>query len=287
MRIGLIDVDSHNFPNLALMKLSAFHRVKLDNVEWASIFGDYDRVYYSKIFTESKDYNYCLNTKESVKGGTGYDLKLNLPDEVNECDPDYSIYPQVNYSIQFFSRGCIRKCPFCVVPEKEGFIHSVKPMALNEKGEWIEVLDNSFFANPEWETACKLILEWNKPVNLHGVDVRILKEEHCYYLNKMKHLKQIHIAWDSPEYDMIPKLNEILKWIKPYKLMAYVLIGYWSTPEQDYDRVMKLNSLGIDPFVMPFDKKDLYQKHFARWVNHKAIFKSVSWSDYKPATAFA
>lgn len=129
MNIGLIDVDGHNFPNFALMRLSAWHKSKGDNVEWAdALFGTgYDRIYKSKIFTFSPDE--CSHWEcEVVKGGTGYDIGSRLSPEIESSTlMDYSIYPQYDYSIQFFSRGCIRRCPFCLVHDKEGEIRPVEP----------------------------------------------------------------------------------------------------------------------------------------------------------------
>ena len=280
MKVGLIDVDS-KIPNLALMKISNYHKLKGDSVKWyRPLFDNLDKLYLSKVFNFTPDYKY-LPDCEIVKGGSGYDVKSKLELNIESTDPDYSIYPTCNYSIQFFSRGCIRNCPFCIVREKEGYINPVKPMRLNPKGKHIEILDNNFFANPEWKQASEQILEWNQPVNFHGVDARIMTEEHAYYLNQFKHLKQMHIAWDNPKEDLLPKLKEITKHIKPYKLMCYVLIGYWSTKEEDLYRVEKLRKLKIDPFVMAYDKSDIYQKNFARWVNHKAIWRTVKWEDYK------
>lgn len=152
MKIGLIDVDGHHFPNFALMKLSAWHKSKGDIVEWAdAMFGNgYDRIYKSKIFTFSPDENSPW-TCEVIKGGTGYDIKSQLAPEIEVSSlMDYSLYPQYDYSIQLFSRGCIRHCPFCLVHDKEGGIHPVEPVQLNPNGMHIEVLDNNFFANPEW-----------------------------------------------------------------------------------------------------------------------------------------
>lgn len=280
MEVCLIDVDS-KMPNLALMKISAWHKSIGDDVKWFDpLFDKPDIVYASKVFNFTPDFNYQINC-EFIKGGTGYDIKKKLPHEIELADPDYSIYPNCDFSIQFFSRGCIRKCPFCLVPGKEGNIHTVNPVKLNTKGNRIEVLDNNFFANPEWELSIDLIRQWDQPVNLHGVDVRILTKEHADALNSIKHYKQIHIAWDNPKQDLLSKLKEVTGWIKPYKLMCYVLIGFDSTPEEDFYRVMKIKEFGIDPFVMPFDKSNKYQNRFARWCNHKAVFNSVKWKDYK------
>jgi len=181
--------------------------------------------------------NTLITANETIIGGSGHDLNIHLPVEIENCDPDYSIYPMYDFSLQFYSRGCIRNCSFCIVRQKEGNIKTVKPMKLNPNGKRIEVLDNNFFANPEWKTAIDYLLKAKQPVNLHGVDVRIMNEEQAFYLNQLKHKKQIHIAWDFPNMDLLPKLKEVTKYIKPYKLMCYVLIGFDSTPEQDLYRV--------------------------------------------------
>jgi hypothetical protein len=285
MEIRLVDIDS-KMPNIALMRISTFYKQNKNNVEWINPMLDIntkiDKVYASKLFNFSEDYQYYPPEAEIIKGGTGFDIKSKLPIEIDSIRKlDYSLYPQHEYSMQFFSRGCIRSCPFCVVHEKEGAIHPVEPFELNPKGKHIEVLDNNFFANPQWKNAIDMLLEWKQPVNLHGVDIRIMDEEQAFYLNKIKHYKQIYIAWDNPKQDIIPYIREMLKHIKAYKIMCYVLIGYWSTPEEDYYRVKRLDELGISPFVMPFNKADEYQKRFARWVNMKAVFKSVEWKDYK------
>jgi radical SAM superfamily enzyme YgiQ (UPF0313 family) len=281
MKIGLIDVDGHNFPNLALMRISSFHKNNGDSVEWLNNFFTYDIVYKSKIFDFTYEDQTIINSNKIINGGTGYDLRSFLPEQIENSNPDYSIYPMYNFSIQLFTRGCIRNCSFCVVPKKEGKIRAISPMNLNPKGKYIEVLDNNFFANPNWKDAIKYLIDKKQPVNFHGIDARILTEEHAYNLNKLKHHKSIKIAWDNAKQNMIPRFKEIIKYIKPYKLMCYVLIGYNSTKEDDLYRVEKLRELGINPFVMPFNKDDLYQKKFARWVNHKAIFKTVQWKDYK------
>jgi radical SAM superfamily enzyme YgiQ (UPF0313 family) len=294
MNIGLLDVDGHNFPNFALMKISAYHKAKGDTVEWANpLFGRYDRVYASKIFTFSPDIDYTGYNCEIVKGGTGYDITSTLPEEIEHSTlMDYSIYPQHKFSIQFFSRGCIRHCPFCLVHDKEGYIHSVPPVQLNDRGGWIEVLDNNFFANPDWHSAVDYLITKNLPVKLHGVDVRIMNEEQAYYLNKL-HMKQnIHIAWDLPSVDLTDKLKSILKYIKPYKITCYVLIGFNSTVEQDLYRLRRLKELKITPFVQPFRdyenkrKPTSYENDLARWANRMWLFKSMDFADFSPRKGF-
>ena len=294
MNIGLIDVDGHNFPNFALMRLSAWHKAHGDSVEWAdAMFGSgYDRVYKSKIFTFSPDDNTPWNC-EVVCGGTGYDVKSRLPIEVEQSTlMDYSLYPQYDFSIQFFSRGCIRHCPFCLVHDKEGVIHPIEPVELNSHGKHIEVLDNNFFANPEWGFAVDYLLKAKQKVNLHGVDVRIMDDEQAYWLNKLPLLKSIHIAWDLPQIDLTDKLREVTRHIKPWKLMCYILVGFNSTMEQDMYRIERCRELGIKPYVMPYrdfenkTKPSQYAKDLAQYVNRPMIFRSCKFEDFSPRKGF-
>lgn len=297
MKIGLIDVDGHSFPNFVLMRASAYYKSMGNTVEWAKfgLFAEkYDKVISSKIFTFSPDYDYSQIICDDIeKGGTGYDIKKTLPSEIEKSTlMDYSLYPQYKFSVQFFSRGCIRQCPFCLVHEKEGDIHSVKPVQLNPKGEWIEILDNNFFANPEWHKAVDYLLEKKQPVKLHGVDVRIMDEEQAYYLNRLKMKQNIHIAWDLPQIDLTDRLKEMIKWIKPYKITCYVLVGFNSTIDQDIFRLNTLKSLGIMPFVQPYRdfenkrKPTPYELDLARWANRMWLFKSMDFEDYSPRKGF-
>lgn len=294
MNIGLVDVDGHNFPNFALMKISAWHKSHGDSVEMAlPMFGNYARVYQSKIFTFTPDVLAFDGVCDVVRGGTGYDIHSRLPKEIETSNAmDYSIYPQYPFSIQFFSRGCIRHCPFCLVHDKEGMIHPVEPAQLNPKGEWIEVLDNNFFANPEWKSAVDYLLATKQKVNLHGVDIRIMNEEQAFWLNKLPLHKNVHIAWDLPQIDLTDKLREVTRYIKPWKLMCYVLVGFNSTMEQDMYRIERLRELGIKPYVMPYrdfenkTKPSQYAKDLAQYVNKQMIFKSCKFEDFSPRKGF-
>ncbi len=281
MKIGLFNTEP-KIENTAMMQVSRFHKDQGDQVElYSPIFHDsYDKVYAFSIFKYTKKH-YIRN--DMIKGGTGFDIMSKLPPEIEKCDYDYSIFPRCKTSYVWFSRGCLRKCPFCVVWKKEGNIQQVLPKNLNPKGNYISIMDNNFFANPEWENAFKQLMEWNQPVDFQsGIDVRIFNEEQGYALSSLKLYKQLHIAWDNPRenHSIIPRIKLLTNFIKPYKIMCYVLIGYWSTPRDDLARVETLRDMKIDPFVMPYDKKNSYQRSFARWVNHKATFKTVKWEDY-------
>lgn len=294
MKIGLVDVDGHNFPNFALMRISAWHKAHGDDVEWAMpLFGNYDLVYQSKIFTFTPDKTEFDGVSEVIRGGTGYNVRSELDPLIESTsEMDYSIYPQYPFSVLFLSRGCIRRCPFCLVFKKEEHIHSVMPTQLNPNGKWIEVLDNNFFANPQWYASISYLMEVGQPVNLHGVDIRIMDEEQAYWLNKLRLRKSIHIAWDLPEVDLTDKLREVTRYIKPWKLMCYVLVGYNSTMEQDLYRIERLRELGIKPYVMPYrdfenkTKPSQYVKDLAQYTNKPMIFRSCKFEDFSPRKGF-
>jgi len=276
MKVGLIDLDA-KLPNLALMKLKSYYPEA--ELTFPLFCSGYDEVYASSIFKFS-DKRYIHSNV--ISGGTGFDITSRLPADIEACQPDYSLYPKCRFSWQRFTYGCIRKCGFCV-SWKMGEFQELEPMNLNPAGKYIYLLDNNFFASVNWKENIGYLVRQNKPVKFEGIDARIIAEndEMLYLLDKVKLKGRMHTAWDIPSIDMMPKFKKIIKVIKPYKIMCYVLVGFDSTPEDDLHRVLFLDAIGIDPFVMPFNKRDRYVERFARWVNHKAIFKSVKWEDYK------
>lgn len=293
MKIGLVDVDGHNFPNLALMKLSAYHKAQGDCVEWANGFEEYDRIYKSKVFTFTPDDILAYQCADIREGGTGYDIAKKLPQEIEEWETlDYSLYPQYPFSVQFYSRGCIRHCPFCLVQKKEGYIHPVKPVALNPNSQWIEVLDNNFFANPEWKFAMQDLKKTRLPVKFHGVDVRIINKEQADALNSLRLKNGVHIAWDLPTLDLTAKLEMMTKYIKPSNIVCYVLVGFNSTREQDLHRLRTIKKFGIYPFVQPYRDYEnkrtptQYEKDIARWANRAWLFKATDFMDFSPRKGF-
>ena len=282
MKIGLIDIEPKIY-NPAIMQISRHHKDRGAKVGWWSPLEDkqFDHVYCSSIF----DYtNKSEVPDRAICGGTGFDVSSRLSVDIENCDLDYSIYPKCKTSYLWFSRGCNRNCPWCVVPEKEGKWHTVRPLNLNPDGKYITVMDNSFFDEGiQWWGAIEFLEHLGLPVDIQGIDVRTITEGQCHALADMKHHKQLKIAWDNPNEGklVIDGIIRLTEYVKCYKIMCYVLIGYNSSPEQDLGRVETLRELSIDPFVMPYNRKDLYQRIFARWVNRKAIFKTVKWKDYK------
>ena len=278
MRVGLIDIEPKIY-NTALMQISSYHKGRGDTVEWATplTHSQYDVLYCSSLFDFTDKSEVPVR---AICGGTGFNVESRLSQVIEAAPLDYSIYPKCLTSYVWFSKGCNRKCQWCVVPQKEGRFHLVKRKPLNPRGRYITVMDNSFFSNPNWRD----VIAWlgDMPVDIQGIDVRLLSKEMCKSLDGLRRWKskQFKIAWDEGDEDLTPPLKFMLRFIKPYKIMCYVLIGYYNMPDLDLYRVETLRALGIDPFVMPYVKSDPYQKSFARWVNHKAVFKTVKWMDY-------
>ncbi len=284
MKIGLVQVDG-KWPNLVLMKLSAWHKKQGDTVGWFSPLEEWDKVYASKVFDFTLDDPYL--PPDTIKGGTGYDVHSKLSPEIEGCSPDYSIYPKVDYAMGFTTRGCLRKCPFCLVPEKEGALQVVAQLGnFLDSRKKVVLLDNNLTAVPwfHFEGVLRNLIDWKTKVDFsQGLDIRIVMNDHAELLAKVKLLKQIHFAWDSLGIEQTVRtgIKILSKHMPLSRLMFYVLIGYNTSPEEDLYRVEVLRGLKVDPFVMPYDRSNQYQKRFARWVNHKAVFRTVAWKDYK------
>lgn len=291
MRVGLYDVDS-TIPNLALMKLAAWHRSRGDDVDiYQPLFASsFDKVYASKVFKYSS--GRWLDPEKMTIGGTGWDIKATLPDEVERLQPDYSLYGY-KHSIGFTMRGCRFRCGFCVVPEKEGgprATATIPEIWTNRGSDFLVLLDNDFFGNPEWAERIAEIRELGLRVSFsQGLNIRIITDEQAVALASVRFSnlkgskKQVHFAWDRIRDERlvregIARVNAA--GIRPYQMAFFVLIGFDTTEEEDLRRVLLLAGLGCDPFVMPYDKGDPRQKAFARWVNHKATFKSCTWEEY-------
>lgn len=280
MKIGLYNLEPA-IVNTAMMQVSTYHKSNNDDIYiYSPLFHDeYDKIYAFSIF-DYTDKGYVRD--DMITGGTGFDIKSKLPVEITKCEYDWSLYPDCDYSILWFSRGCIRNCQFCVVPEKEGHIHSVEPLNLNPNGEYVKVMDNNFFANPNWNDSVDYLLDIGQKIDMQGFDIRIFNEDQGEALSQLKHHKSFKFAWDNPRDTIDDKIELLLDYIKPSNLMCYVLIGYWSSPMEDYRRVMHLwDEYKIHSFVMPYDKFNRYQKDFSRWVNNKIVFKSCTWGEYQ------
>lgn len=296
MRIGLIDVDSSNFPNLSLMKLSAWHKQNGDEVEWYSHFADrYDIVYKSKVFSFSPDFNEVINADNVVKGGTGYDISVvngrevftpstPLPMEVEHIMPDYSLYGITDTAYGFLSRGCPRGCSFCHVAPKEGKkTYKVADLSEFWNGQKNIVLcDPNILACPQHEDLLQQLADSGAYVDINqGLDIRLMTERKIELLNKIK-IKEIHFAWDNyADKDIVlPKLKLYLELGKfkahSHNAIVYVLTNFNSTVDQDLERIYTLRELGYWAYVMIYDKQHCapIHKDLQRWCNNRFIFGS-------------
>lgn len=304
MKIGLISVDSHNFPSLPLMKLSAWHKKQGDNVEWYDFTQHYHLVYLSKVFSFTPDYGYVVNADEVVRGGTGYaiygaggehykpECDRPLLDEIEHIMPDYSLYGITDTAYGFLTRGCPRGCSFCIVGKKEGLC-SRKVADLSEfwNGQkYIVLNDSNILACKEWKDLLGQLAESKAYVDLNqGIDCRLLTEEKCMALDKVK-MKEVHFAWDRYEDKdkVLPKLKmygEVCKNKPDIKhSIVYVLVNHTSTLEQDLERIYTLRDLGYWAYVMIYDKAHAPHIYtdLQRWCNNRFIFgKCPRFEDYK------
>lgn len=294
MKIGLIDVDGHNFPNIALMKISAWHKARGDDVEWCLPLDRYDVVYQSKVFDEtySPDIEWYPQADKVIKGGTGYGLDNKLLDEIEHIYPDYSIYPELtkDTAYGFLTRGCPRGCEFCIVAPKEG-CRSSKVADLSEfwRGQRnISLLDPNILACREHPILLQQLIDSKAYVDFNqGLDIRLTNERNIDLLNRIK-VKKIHFAWDNAGDDLKPYFEryKALAKHKPHGRYGtvYCLTNFGSTMEENLYRIYTLRDLGFDPYVMIYDKpnapKDV--RKLQRWVNNTQIFRSCErFEDYK------
>lgn len=302
--IGLIDVDGHNFPNIPLMKISAWHKAQGDNVEWYSpMFSSHkDKVYMSKVFGFTPDYQYHIDADEIIKGGSGYCIKMvdgkevydktldsELPHEIEHIYPDYSLYNITDTAYGFLTRGCPRACSFCHVEAKEGR-RSIKVADLSEfwRGQKNIVLcDPNILACKEWNGLLHQLIDSKAWVDINqGLDIRLMTEEKAELLKKIK-AKQFHFAWDRYEDKkiVVPKFEmfKAITGIDKRKLGVYVLCNFDTTVYQDLERIYTLRELGYTPYVMIYDKENAPRiiRKIQRWCNNRIIFRSVPYfGDY-------
>lgn len=321
MKIGLIDVDSHAkvkkwgstvYPNLALCKIASYHKRNGDDVEWydAMFGGEYDKVYASKIFNFSPDVDFVIHSKEVVRGGTGYDLSSVLPQDIDDCQPDYSIYQSVHSDISFgfLTRGCPNKCKWCVVPRKEGTIRPYWDIDRVANGNRnIILMDNNLLAAGEYAcTQLERIIERGYCIDLNQAsDARLLTEEHAMLFSRIKWLGN-RIRFGCDTHAQIEECHRAIRLIKSYgykgEFFLYTMLNDDFT--ESYSRIMhwwkvlqdmRRNHIGgqiyayAQPYrdpVNPHRPVPTWQTDMANWVNKRMVFCTTSFEDFEPRKGF-
>ena len=308
MKIGLIDVDSHGFPNIPLMKLSAWHKAQGDQVEWyyPLFSGHKDIVYMSKVFSFSQDYQYYIEADRVVKGGSGYAIQYKngresyikdepLPNEAEHIYPDYGIYPELtkDTAYGFLTRGCPRACGFCHVATKEGR-KSRKVADLNEfwSGQkHIVLCDPNILACPDHIELLQQLANSKARVEFNqGLDIRLVDEKNLDLLKQIR-LDSIHFAFDRWEDREIiePKLRSFAEKTGYNKdrgrVVVLILVNYDTTLEQDIYRIQLCRELKFAPYPMIYDKEhsDPIYKHLQRWCNNFIFWKTPTFEEYRRA----
>ncbi len=319
MKVGLIGFDS-KLPNLALMKLSTYWKNQGAEVFFEDdVPLDADKVFISVLFTKNQreaEKRASAYSGEVDLGGTGIDLHKRLPGEVEQAKPDYSLYsPEFVYSrnkagvgsfksklqkatdlanaAQFFLyRGCIRSCPWCIVPISEGPLRRVTTLEeeISPETTMVTLLDNNLLAAPDIHSVLKKLVDWNPRLVINisqGIDARLVTPEIAELLGELKFWKFLRLAWDHPQQEKtIWRGVELLsRHIKPRNQMVYLLCGFNSTFEQDMYRAKRIIEHGANPFAMIFnwnERGDVRMKHFQRWVNGRIYKACPDFEDYEP-----
>lgn len=314
MRIALIDVDGHNFPNLPLMKLSAWHKRQGDTVEWYeplfhSMGEPFDKAYMSKVFSEeyTPDYQYYVNAKEVIKGGTGYCISVvvgkevfdesknfDLPYEVEHIYPDYDLYPQYtkNTAYGFLTRGCCNNCSFCIVSKKEGMCsHKVADLSEFWRGQKnIKLLDPNLLACKDHMELLQQLADSGAKVDFtQGLDARFINERNVEILKQIN-ISMLHFAFDFMKNEKwiiegLKIAKEALE-ISERNAIVYMLTNYDTTIEQDLYRIEKIKEVGFQPDVRIYRKETLPDRHILRdlqrWCNNRFLYHSCDFMDYVP-----
>lgn len=321
MTIGLIDVDGHAkkkkwgatiYPNLALCKIARWHKQQGDDVEWAFGFRHYDRIYMSKVFNFSPDDRTAYDADEIIRGGTGYDITSQLPEEIDRVQPDYSIYPNVpkDYAYGFLTRGCPNKCPWCVVPRKEGKIRpymDVDEIAIEGRHKLV-LMDNNILAAGDYakQQVLKIIDRGYRVDFNQALDARLVTDEWARLLAQVKWLDKNRIRFGCDTHKQIEDCERAMEMINGYGFTGqyflytmltddfnecYDRINHWWRILQDKRR--RHEGRAVYAYAQPYRDPDnphrpihQWQKDMAGWVNKKAHFVAHSFEDFTPRKGF-
>lgn len=298
MRIGIHAAEGHKFPNLALMRISAWHKAQGDTVEWYMPLARYDRVYSSKIFTFTAEDPYL--PPDTIRGGTGYDVESRLPPEIEAMPPDYTIYPQFEQAYGFLTRGCVNRCKWCVVPQKEGelkIVADIEEVCRTNTGfrKRAILMDNNFLAAP-----IEFVREQTEKMRRLGVrvdfnqgtDARLYDEERAEIMARVPWLSSgVRMACDTDA--MIPHCIRAMRLLRKFGFKKDFRIYVLARAEEIESAIHRIGALTAadkraNPFVMPYrdlangrDEVPEELRHLANWCNRVWIRKSCKFSDYQ------
>lgn len=302
MDVALLAVDS-KYPNLALMKISAYHKSIGDSVEWYNPFDRYDRLYMSKVFSFAPDYDYYINNVngEIIRGGTGYDIHSVLPEEIDMMQPDYSIYPYIDdrTSYGFLTRGCPNRCKWCVVPQKEGNIRpymDIDEITIGGMRPYAILMDNNVLASNYGLSQIEKIVYRKYHVDFNqALDARLVTDDVARLLSKVKWIKRIRFGCDTTS--QIGHCADAIERIRRYgykgEFFLYCIL--MDDIEEAYHRIKcwKEHEGKVLPFAQPF--RDPYnpnqiipqwQKDMAHWADRKELYMSCDFKDFEPRKGF-
>lgn len=299
MKIGLLAVDS-NYPNIALMKISAWHKSKGDEVDWYNPLECYDKVYASKVFSYTAEYGYYINADQVEKGGTGYDIEKNLPEEIDRTQPDYSLFPSIDdkTAYGFLTRGCPNRCKWCIVPKKEGNIRpymDVEEIAVIGRNNLI-LMDNNVLASDYGLSQIEKIIRLGLRVDFNqGLDARLVTPDIAKLLANVKWIKRIRFGCDTPgqiaDCERATTLIDKYGYKGEYFFYCILLDDF----KESFSRVNHWRNKGYRYLVHAQPYREVnnhhqiipqWQKDMASWADKKWIFMSCDFKDFEPRKGF-
>jgi hypothetical protein len=294
MLVLLIQSDG-KIPNIALMKIARYHKnhgdevILVKGIEVSSRLFIPDIVYISCVFKENRERVIALSKQfphsEVHIGGTGVNLSARLPEEIEHLMPDYDLFG-CDYSIGFTSRGCIRECPFCIVPTKEGHIKAVSDIYefWDPRHKHIVLLDNNILALPEhFKHIARQINDESLSVDFNqGLDIRLITEDNASILASLRIKPEIRFSWDDIRIE--PQVREHLRILENAGIKRafwYVLVGYNSTIDEDLYRLNLLKERGQRAYVMRYKSGEKIYSDMAAWANQPAFFMKTSFAEFQ------
>ncbi len=321
MKIGLVDIDGRHakkkwgatiYPNIAIAKIARYHRRQGHQVEWAIPFFHYDRIYMSKVFNFSPDDLTCYDADEIIRGGTGYDIHSQLPKEIDCLQPDYSIYPNIpgDMAYGFLTRGCPNRCPWCVVPRKEGRIRpymDCDEIAIEGRHKLV-LMDNNILAAGDYAVSqLEKIIERGYRVDFNqALDARLVDDRFARLLAQVRWIDR-RIRFGCDTHGQIAECERAMKIINGYgyrgEYFLYTMIGGKSDFRESYERThywwlrnrecREKHLPNIYAYSQPYRDPDnphtaipQWQKDMANWCNKRQIFQISEFKDFEPRKGF-